>query len=201
MGRTKISDELIDKHRDINTDYDWWESVYEDFDRVAKILGFDVNFKNISFSGFCNQGDGASFTGSYQAQVSRWSAPDSRIILRNFAETAPAEIRSYAPQDTTLHGIADELLVISRMYFPARASIGRTGTMYSHCATMNIPACEECDANAKFDDEVLMAVADAILVQARALADWLYKQLEAEYEYQQSDAAVTDTIFANDLHK
>jgi len=198
MGRTKISDELIDKHRDINTDYDWWEGVYEDFKRVAKILGFDVDLKNVFFSGFCSQGDGASFTGYYHATGSRFHPP---ISARSFAEIAPAEIRSYAPQDTTLHEIADELLVISRMYFPAQATIGRTGTMYSHCATMNIPACEECYIEDEFDDEVLEAVADAILVQARALADWLYKQLEAEHEYQQSDEAVTESIFANDLHK
>ena len=202
MTRTKISDDLIEKHRAINTEYDWWEAVYEDFGRVAKILGFDVELNNVSFSGFCSQGDGASFTGRYTA--SGFCSQGDRIgsmAYKNFAEDAPAEIRSYAPQDTTLHEIADELLVISRMYFPAEATIGRTGTMHSHCATMNIPSCVECDSGTEFADEVLLAVSEAILAQARELADWLYRQLEADYEYQQSDEAVAETIFANDLHK
>lgn len=197
MSRTKISDELIDKHRDINTDHDWWDNTYEDFGRVAKILGFEVDLENVHFSGFCSQGDGASFTGSYNAVEGKHYRRDPK----NFAEIAPTEMREYAPKDTTLHEIADELLVISRMYFPAYATIGRTGTMHSHCATMNIPSCVECDSDTEFADEVLFAVSDAILAQARALADWLYRQLEKEYEYQQSDEAVADTIFANDLRK
>src|SRR5690606_14525245 len=59
-------------------DYDWYDAVYEDFQRIAEILG--VRFKTrtirfmgggtrqqpcIWFSGFCSQGDGACFEGRY----------------------------------------------------------------------------------------------------------------------------------------
>jgi len=201
MGRTKISDELIDEYRDINTDHDWWEDVFEDFARVAEILGFDVDLKQVSFSGFCSQGDGASFTGAYRAQASKWGSEKMGIILRNFAETAPAEIRSYAPKDTTLHAIADELMVIARIYFPAAVTITRMSSMYSHSNTMNVDVVDWQSDEDVWDLDVVDVVNASIQTQARALADWLYAQLETSHDYLRSNEAVTDAIFANDMHK
>lgn len=47
----------------VNNDY-WYEYVYEDFkDELKNEYGFEAD--DISFSGFWNQGDGASFTGEF----------------------------------------------------------------------------------------------------------------------------------------
>lgn len=52
---------LIERHRDINTDYDWWDSTYDDFQTSIKQIGVEVD--EMYFSGFYNQGDGACFDG------------------------------------------------------------------------------------------------------------------------------------------
>jgi len=55
---------IIDNYRDINIDYEWWDSDFEDFTEILEILGF---YKiDIRFSGFAHQGDGASFTGYFE---------------------------------------------------------------------------------------------------------------------------------------
>ena len=52
--------------------YDWFDSVYDDFVQILDILGFDVEEQrngrksyNIEFSGFSHQGSYAAFSGSY----------------------------------------------------------------------------------------------------------------------------------------
>lgn len=56
-----IPEEVIDKYRDINVDYEWWELVFEHFTERMKQVGIHV--ENIMFSGFWSQGDGACFEG------------------------------------------------------------------------------------------------------------------------------------------
>ncbi len=100
-------------YREIGPHYDWWDAVYEDFERVCEILGIRLKTTPVRlmgggtrakpciwFSGFWSQGDGACFEGY-------WS----------YAKGAAARIRDYAPQDTTLHGIADRLQAIQRRNF------------------------------------------------------------------------------------
>ncbi len=93
--------------------YDWYAFIFEDFERICEILG--ITFKTrpvklygggkrqaplIWFTGFWSQGDGASFEGTY-----------------SYAKGAAVKIRAYAPQDDTLHAIADELQAIQRCNF------------------------------------------------------------------------------------
>lgn len=51
----------IERYSDINTDYDWWEGVYETEKNNMEKMG--IKNIEINFSGFYSQGDGASFTG------------------------------------------------------------------------------------------------------------------------------------------
>lgn len=55
--------EVIDKLRNINTDFEWFDFIKEDFHEKLKKLGF-YNIKS-EFSGFSSQGDGASFTAKH----------------------------------------------------------------------------------------------------------------------------------------
>ena len=50
---------ILDKHRDINTEYDWWDYTYENFKVDMEAKGIEVD--RIFFSGFWSQGDGAMF--------------------------------------------------------------------------------------------------------------------------------------------
>ena len=86
-------------------DYPWWDYSYEDFARVAEILGIDLSQKpiplmngkyryepEIYFTDFYSQGSGSSFVGTY-----------------SYAKGAVAKIKQYAPQDEELHRIAQAL--------------------------------------------------------------------------------------------
>ena len=177
-------------YREGGFDYDWYDAVYEDFQRIAEILG--IRFKTrtvrlygggsrqeprIFFSGFWSQGDGACWEGLY-----------------SYRKNATAEIRSYAPLDAALHGIADALLAIQRRnFYQLRAEASHRGHYYhEYCMSISV----ERDSPTWQD---MTADAEEIVIEAlRDLARWLYRQLEREYEYLTSDEAVDETIIANE---
>ena len=113
----ELSDPAKDKarawYRELGPHDDWWDAVYEDFERVCEILGIRLKTRAVRlmgggtrqipcvwFSGFCSQGDGASYEG-YLCH----------------AKGSAKRIRDYAPQDPTLHGIADRLQAVQRRNF------------------------------------------------------------------------------------
>lgn len=170
--------------------YDWYDAVYEDFQRIADILG--IRFKTstvrlmgggtrqeprISFTGFWSQGDGASFECYY-----------------SYRKNASPEIRSYAPRDAVLHGIADALQAIQRRnFYQLRAEASHRGH-YSHEYCMSIFVTRDSPT---WQD--MTADAEEIVIEAlRDLARWLYRQLEREYEYLTSDEVVDETIATNE---
>jgi hypothetical protein len=187
---------LIEKHRLINTSHDWWDSVYADFENICKIIGVYVENDEPSFTGFWSQGDGASFTGEYRALAFDLKArADHR-----YYELAPSEIREHAPQDEELHRIADELCMLSRIYFPIHIRITRfRRSSYVHEQTMD---CYVEPMEADPDDwaeEVHAHVQEQGTLLMRDLARWLYRTLEKEYDYLTSDEAVWEAIQANEL--
>lgn len=54
-------EKLLDAHRDVNTDHDWWDFVRERLDEDMKEAGVAVT--QMYFRGFWSQGDGAEFHG------------------------------------------------------------------------------------------------------------------------------------------
>jgi hypothetical protein len=147
--------------------HDWFDSVYEDFCQIAEILGFDVSAKNIQFSGFWSQGDGASFTGSYA-----------------YAKQSAKRIRECAPKDTELHAIADMLAELQRRnFYQLTGRVYRVSHQYSHSNTIRAECQRDSAQDATSDSD------DILTDAARRLSDWLYSALESEYEYQQADAA------------
>lgn len=190
----ELSDEAKDKarawYRESGFDYDWYDTVYEDFQQIAEILGIDLKTRTVRlmgggsrqkpcifFSGFWSQGDGASFEGNY-----------------SYRKNASASILAYAPQDTTLHGIADALQSVQRRnFYQLRAEATHRGHYYhEHCMAISVtrdsPTYQDMSADAE----------DVITEALRDLARWLYRQLEREYEYLTSDEAVDESIVAND---
>jgi hypothetical protein len=67
---SELSDEAkekaIEKLYDINVDYDWWDSNYEDFENLCQALCIDVDLKKTYFNGFYNQGSGSSFNAEFR---------------------------------------------------------------------------------------------------------------------------------------
>ena len=191
------SDSFIDEHRDINTHDDWYDGVYEDFKMICEILGIDLDEQEPSFSGFCSQGDGASWTGQYRAQ-SGWSPAVPTYDL------APAKMREHAPQDEELHRIADELCLLARIYGPVYAVVGRSGGHYVHSNMMCLDQWSYFDEDVDQDDvaeEILELIETTLKDLFVDLADWLYKSLEGEYDDLRSDDAVKESLEANDIYE
>lgn len=177
-------------YRDGGFDYDWYEFVYEDFERVCDILGVTLATRAVElygggtrskpriwFSGFWSQGDGACFEGRYE-----------------YAKSAAAKIRSYAPKDTKLRAIADALQAIQRRnFYQLYAHINHHGHYYhEYCMAIDV------GRNSSNWQDMTADAEEAITEALHDLARWLYRQLEREYEYLASDETVDDTIRAND---
>jgi len=181
---------LIDEHRLINVSHHWWEHVYSDFVEQMAKAGITVDPEHIWFSGFCSQGDGASFTGN---------AFDMTLLCK----AAEVDLSQF------------ELLPkhMSRVSL----KIERMNSRYYHSNTMNIWA--DVD-NPFFDgvvygaDDFRLKVIDTLTTKLfaeldvlekeletylRGRADELYRRLEEEYNYLTSDEAVAETLGINKL--
>jgi hypothetical protein len=179
----------------------WWDGVYEQAERAAAILGIDIDRERqgngriscIFFSGFCSQGDGASWTGSYRYTKGAlkaikkewpltWKHPDGQTIV---SEGAPE-----------LHRIAQGLQDVQRRHFyklTATVTRGAGSNHYSHSNTMAV--------DVEHDDDRYRDIGDAeddIKQLLRDFADWIYSELEREHDYLNSDEAVDETIIANE---
>jgi hypothetical protein len=203
---TKYSQAFIDEHRDFNVHHDWWDSTYEDFERICEILGIDLDTHpvklmngntrhdpDVRFSGFWSQGDGASWAGKYRAQGLR---------LVPTYDLAPAKIREYC-NDEELHRIADELCMLDRIYGPVYATISCNSHHYCHSHTMQLDEWyyyEDVDMN-DVPPEVCDHIETTLIDLFRDLADWLYKTLETEHEYLTSDEAVIESLEANEIEE
>ena len=180
-----MNTELIEKYREINVNYKWWDSTYDDFNRICEILGIELDRHEPSFSGFWCQGDGASFTGDFSP----------RHIL-----DAPEKMRTYASKDEELHRIADKLADLNLIYLAKFwGRISRSNSLYVHSNTM-ISEIEIWDEEEGFWSQDVFDIVESEFQQLmRDLADWLYSTLDREYDHLTSDEAVWESIVANEL--
>ena len=161
------------------------EFVYEDANSAAKVLGIEIDIDGIMWSGFSSQGDGACFTGRY------YCAPNSS-----------AKIRENYPTETDLHAIAGTLTALQVGHrlltgHTLNAKVSQEGRGV-HEMTMSVEVYDEETGEELWgedgDDEIVKTILEAM----RDFARWIYKNLEAEYDYPTSDEAIDETIRAND---
>lgn len=153
-------------------DFEWYDFVYEDAKTIGALMG--VRIDHIYFSGFSSQGDGACFTGRSE-----------------YAKGSTRKLADYAPNETELHRIARELAAIQRRnLYQLSAGIKHVGRYY-HARNTSIDVYRNDGRNMTSDAE------DAITEALRDFMDWIYKRLEAEYEYLLSDEQVDQTIGIN----
>lgn len=154
-----------------NDDF-WHESVTDDAKTVGKLMGIEI--KDIFFSGFSSQGDGACFTGTY-----------------SYVKDSVKAVTDYAPQDDELARIAKALYQIERRnLYRLTASITHTGR-YSHEQSVTI---DTDDALVSGDEGNSGALADTL----RDYMHWIYRSLEKEYEYRTSEAVLLEDAEANE---
>lgn len=168
---------------------DYAEFVIDDAVTCGAILGIQIathpvklmngntrQDPTVYWSGFSYQGDGACFEGSY-----------------HYEKGAAKKIREHAPQDATLHDIADCLQAIQKKHFyRVEARVKHRGH-YSHEFCTDIDVTDSHTGN-----DVAADTAEEIKTELRRFMRWIYKQLESEYYRQTSDENVDECIQINE---
>lgn len=171
------------------------DAVYDDAVNMGALLGIEINSKSwtnsygfngsspaIYYSGFSSQGDGACFEGSY-----RYQAGAPKAIK---AETSAG--RDDASEgDQELLRIAEGLQEIQRRNFYQLTATAKHSGHYQHSGCMSV------DVYRKDEKEMTDDAEEEITQLLRDFADWIYSQLENEYEYQTGEEAALETIEAN----
>jgi len=178
---------LIEKYRDINTDHNWYDYVYEHFTERMEKVGIRVD--QIYFSGFWSQGDGACFEGIIESPL--------RFLRRHMPFHYPLMRKLVA-----MGGTVAVTCVHSGRYY------------HEHSTEFSI-SCDEFKYLIDDDGDTRSEIADVLDEQLNyELADFaddvkeifrgymkeLYRELEQEYDNLTSDESVWEAIVANDLH-
>ena len=170
-----------EKERESALDYEWWDSIYEDFIEICNCLGIELKDrgngeKAIWFSGFCHQGDGACFEGVFRGN------PD-----------AVQAIKSHAPQDEVLHRIAqylvDEVVLPNASVFVRISHSGR----YYHAYSMIFQDAVVEDGDG-IEEDMPAGQWEIVRESLQDLAKWLYKTLNDQYDYLMSDECIATLL-------
>ncbi len=178
-------------YREGGFDHEWFEFVFDDFERICVILGVELRTAPVRlygggtrqkpciyFSGFWSQGDGACFEGHYR-----------------HAKGAARNIREHAPKEAELHRIADVLQAVQRRnFYQLRAGVAHRDRYYhEYCMAISV------ERDSPTWQDITPDAEDIVIEALRGLARWLYRQLEREYEHQSSDGCVDEAIAASDF--
>lgn len=166
------------------------ECVIDDAKECLKFAGWTI--KNVYYSGFSSQGDGACFEGSWRAQ-----------------DVNQKKMNEHAPLDTVLSRITHDLQALADQFPHANASVKQRGHyMNEMCTAFDFEpgdddtnevqalvyrSPEDMAHNAK-----TLAAEEELTEVSRDAMRWIYRQLETDWEYQNKDETVDDNIRANE---
>lgn len=163
------------RHIDIQPHDGWYDSTIEDFcDNILPHFGIDVSYKDVAFSGFWSQGDGASFTGLFY-----------------LSDVNPTDLIVSAPSEVELHQLVEELAELAESHPDIQGKVTRMSSIYSHSNTMIIGDYSSDEGYYNKETEAFAAAEDNLLSIFRQLADWLYSRLNSEYDYYLADATAS----------
>lgn len=178
----KAKENAREWYRRASSDDEFWkECVIEDVTDTA--ASFGIRIDQVYFTGFWSQGDGACFSGHYEYQKG-WQ--------KKFHEI-------YTPGDTNydkLLNIAKGLQDIQRKYFyKMSCDIKHSGHYYhEHC----IDVTDYLDGEDVWYLDTNVNDFKQVTEYLKDYMRYIYKQLQTEYEYQNSDEQVVEAIEANE---
>ncbi len=166
--------------REANQGDTFWQEhiIDDDAPTIGKLLGITVD--KIYYSGFSSQGDGACFEGS-------WSASEVRV----------AALKQHAPKDAELHRIADEFERIAKLYAGSSFTVKHRGHYYHENCTSFEVRIADGDDNEIYENPAQEEEA-ALIEAAKDFMRWIYKSLEKECDYVNSDEQIEESIKANE---
>lgn len=174
-------EKLIARYRDINVDHDWWDWVYEDFVEHCLSKGIHVEAKEIYFSGFWNQGDGATFSGFVNKK-----GIHKLVDMKYYPMTA-----KLIEEDGSVY-----FGWVSSGHGFNTPSIESTMDKFEAVIGDDHPLVEVWDEALDGEYEMLC---EFVQEEVNELCRYLYGKLREEYEYLSSDEAVWESIEANGL--
>ena len=160
----------IEDHRDWNVDHEWYQWAIEEYKDSLALAGFlDAE---IAFSGFCFQGDGASFT---------------------------ADINIDALNQWAGLGLKKSVCDIINEYCCPR--VRRGNSRYSHEHTCSIDwdgfgHYNHCPRLEKVIEKVMEQIEDIRLEWCNKI----YSGLDKEHDYLTSDECIAESLIANDCY-
>jgi len=200
----------LDNHRYMEVEHhDWWDHLYNSFIERVALKGYTVSYKNIHFSGFWSQGDGACFRG----RVHKTNEEILALLPCDLAakiKLINSKLRLLGEDDRIDDLSCDFTLETSGRY-------SHSGTMqidkvyinfgqWTRCSPHTCTCCPEwpslCNELESIyelvDNEIYSSVEKAVLEEARGLADQLYEELEKEHEYLTSDEFIAERLRDSD---
>ena len=177
-----------DWYREHCLDYEWWDSDYDHWKDKLSDLGFTD--ADIKFSGFCCQGDGASFT----ANVTRHFKLPDPIAARIPEATAVAKVqRRFAGQSSVVDLSYDLSFRIER----------DSHDRYVHPYTIQAQFTLSCGDDLPEDLATQLEtwaeeLRQNLTAQTRDLSGQIYRDLETEWNHVNSDETIAGIIIAND---
>ncbi len=169
----KVYERIMEKMRDINTSFEWWDDVYMDYTMWLEKIGFSSI--DILFSGFWSQGDGASFTAEWH----------------DYNVNAEAEEIKDAPD--VIQDLYNTVMEVKGLSF---FTIKRNRSLYYvHSRTVYVDHVsneegEELENADEVENNLFRAV--------EHVSSTIYETLDKEYEYLTSDEIVEETLMANE---
>lgn len=171
-----IKEEAINENRHINVEnIDWFDSVFDDWQTRLEEIGFTD--AKIYFSGFWNQGDGASF----DADIDNDLVVAHLVKMGRISETEAESILKL--QDSF------ELKIRRNSY----------ANHYSHKRTRYVNI-EYWNMDNEEQEIRVERFAEQVELLRLELSDDIYSALSDDYDYLTSDDAVYDTLKANNYY-
>lgn len=180
----ELKELVLEKNRDINVDNNYWfEDTLEAWKERLREYGFIE--PDIRFSGFCVQGDGASFTSK---------AVYLDLYLKAFG------LGAYSDRQIKL------FLDLIRNYDVVEFYVERSDNHYVHEYTTKVRynaylylyQFDRCPRLQRFLSNFLVDLWTHMQDKIEELNRKIYKDLSEEYDYLESDEAVMETLEANE---
>lgn len=167
-----IAEKIIEKNRYINIDYPWYDDTINDFIEEMEKRGIDIEYKNVKFSGFYSQGDGASFICNL-----------SNTYIDNWITANKEEFPKLSN-------------MVGKDFIYGYVSKNGYANHYCHEKTVNAHIETAIDDN-EFTEE-MEKLERLIETNLRSYMVELYNRLEKGYDYLTSDESIIETLEANE---
>lgn len=171
-----------------SNDYFWWESTEEYWVEKLEGLGIYTDTDKMHFSGFRSQGDGACFTGSINLREFLEAHPDLKQEHVNlYMAVVPFDTRGAACEYYDI-----ELTRVGGSHYNHEKSV--------HLGSWDLNILPELDNDEGEDYELYMMEAESdITEQCREYMKEIYRELEAEHDYQQSIDCFLESVDYKDF--